>query len=169
MNCGAPARLDADRCVFVCAHCGSERELPAGVEHLEILGKSAESCPLCDVPLWESRLEALPLHACTRCFGLLVPMTHFAALVDALRVYEGRSYRTPLPRTQDPGHRQLACPRCRQPMMNHLYGGPGNVVIDTCEDCLVNWLDPGELRRIVLAPTTRRPHVAADLPDPNEE
>ena len=32
------------------------------------------------------------------------------------------------------------------------YGGPGNVVIDTCERCLVNWLDPGELRRIAIAP-----------------
>ena len=28
----------------------------------------------------------------------------------------------------------------------------GNVVIDTCEPCGVNWLDPGELRRIAVAP-----------------
>jgi Zn-finger nucleic acid-binding protein len=31
-------------------------------------------------------------------------------------------------------------------------GGPGNVVIDTCERCRVNWLDSGELRRIAVAP-----------------
>jgi len=37
-------------------------------------------------------------------------------------------------------------------MLAHVYGGPGNIVIDTCERCQLNWLDPGELRRIALAP-----------------
>jgi Zn-finger nucleic acid-binding protein len=37
-------------------------------------------------------------------------------------------------------------------MISHLYGGPGNVVIDSCERCLVNWLDAGELQRIAAAP-----------------
>jgi Zn-finger nucleic acid-binding protein len=36
-------------------------------------------------------------------------------------------------------------------MQNHFYGGPGNLVIDTCERCHLNWLDPGELRRIARA------------------
>jgi Zn-finger nucleic acid-binding protein len=36
-------------------------------------------------------------------------------------------------------------------MLNHMYGGAGNVVIDTCETCQVNWLDSGELRRIARA------------------
>ncbi|MGD0548268.1 MAG: hypothetical protein ABR991_10645, partial [Terracidiphilus sp.] len=30
----------------------------------------------------------------------------------------------------------------------HFYGGPGNVVIDSCEECCVIWLDRGEARRI---------------------
>jgi Zn-finger nucleic acid-binding protein len=37
-------------------------------------------------------------------------------------------------------------------MMSHIYGGPGNVVVDTCEVCHVVWLDPGELLRMALAP-----------------
>jgi Zn-finger nucleic acid-binding protein len=41
-------------------------------------------------------------------------------------------------------------------MIDHPYGGPGNVVIDTCERCGVNWLDPGELRRIAMAPDSPR-------------
>ena len=40
-------------------------------------------------------------------------------------------------------------------MTSHNYGGPGNVVMDTCERCELNWLDPGELRRIALAPDSR--------------
>jgi Zn-finger nucleic acid-binding protein len=39
-------------------------------------------------------------------------------------------------------------------MIAHLYAGPGNVVIDSCEQCQVNWLDGGELRRIALSPDT---------------
>jgi Zn-finger nucleic acid-binding protein len=37
-------------------------------------------------------------------------------------------------------------------MLSHFYGGPGNIVLDTCEGCQVNWLDPGELQRIARAP-----------------
>jgi Zn-finger nucleic acid-binding protein len=37
-------------------------------------------------------------------------------------------------------------------MDTHLYAGPGNVVLDTCETCGVHWLDRGELRRIAMAP-----------------
>ena len=33
-------------------------------------------------------------------------------------------------------------------MMSHLYGGPGTLAIDTCERCLVNWLDAGELEKV---------------------
>ena len=44
------------------------------------------------------------------------------------------------------------CPYCTDPMNNHPYMGPGNIVIDTCSGCQVNWLDKGELQRAVMAP-----------------
>jgi Zn-finger nucleic acid-binding protein len=34
----------------------------------------------------------------------------------------------------------------------HYYGGPGNVIIDDCSRCELNWLDNGELMTIVRAP-----------------
>ena len=38
-------------------------------------------------------------------------------------------------------------------MDTHFYGGPaGNVVIDDCAACELNWLDKVELTRIVRAP-----------------
>ena len=36
-----------------------------------------------------------------------------------------------------------------------LYGGPGNVILDNCDACGVNWLDDGELQRILGAPDPR--------------
>jgi Zn-finger nucleic acid-binding protein len=37
-------------------------------------------------------------------------------------------------------------------MHTHPYAGGGNIVIDNCPVCAVNWLDHGELRRVVAAP-----------------
>ena len=37
-------------------------------------------------------------------------------------------------------------------MDTHFYNGPGNVIIDDCDQCELNWLDHGELMRIVRAP-----------------
>jgi Zn-finger nucleic acid-binding protein len=145
-------RVDRDRGVLVCNHCGIEREPPALVEQLELLSETSTLCPTCFTPLSNSRLEGHPLLCCARCFGMLIDMNRFVTLIEILRFCETRSFRSAPPRRQNPGDRLLACPACGQPMVGHLYGGPGNVVIDTCERCLVNWLDPGELRRIAVAP-----------------
>jgi Zn-finger nucleic acid-binding protein len=40
-------------------------------------------------------------------------------------------------------------------MDTHYYAGPGNVVIDSCSRCCLNWFDYGELRRIASAPEHR--------------
>jgi Zn-finger nucleic acid-binding protein len=37
-------------------------------------------------------------------------------------------------------------------MDTHYYAGPGNIVIDDCSFCHLNWLDYGELQRITRAP-----------------
>jgi hypothetical protein len=77
-------------------------------------------------------------------------MLHFVSVIDAASAHEDQ-HSVVLPRQQNPGDRVLTCPRCRQSMISHFYGGPGNLVIDTCERCQVNWLDPGELRRMARA------------------
>jgi hypothetical protein len=86
---------------------------------------------------------------------MLIDMNRFATVIDALRARADGSHAV-APRRQNPGDRILSCPRCRQPMIGHLYCGPGNVVIDSCERCQANWLDAGELRRIAVAPDSRR-------------
>jgi Zn-finger nucleic acid-binding protein len=139
-----------------CDHCGSQEELPAALEYLELLANTDWPCPLCSTSLSEGRLDGLPLLCCPGCFGLLIQMRWFAAVIDAARARDARSVHTLPPRRQSPGERSLRCPTCGQAMLDHLYGGPGNTVIDTCERCGVNWLDPGELRRIATAPDSTR-------------
>jgi hypothetical protein len=87
---------------------------------------------------------------------MLVEMSRFVVIIEIVRAHEGRAVLRMPPRRQNPEDRVLACPICGRPMVSHLYGGPGNIVIDTCEPCLVNWLDAGELRRIAVAPDRRR-------------
>jgi hypothetical protein len=79
-------------------------------------------------------------------------MSSFVAVVAVVRFFEGQTLDALPPRGQQPGDRLLLCPGCNQVMASHLYGGPGNLVMDSCESCELNWLDPGELRRIALAP-----------------
>jgi Zn-finger nucleic acid-binding protein len=48
--------------------------------------------------------------------------------------------------------RSVLCPHCHRAMDAHFYAGPGNVVLDSCETCDLNWLDHGELTQIIRAP-----------------
>ena len=143
-------QADKARGVFACTHCGSIDEQPAIIVNVEVTGTSASACPDCTVPLATARLDGHPLLFCQRCQGMLIEMMHFVSVINAARAHE-QQRGVILPRRQNPGERTLACPQCGEAMLNHLYGGPGNLVIDTCERCQVNWLDPGELRRIARA------------------
>jgi Zn-finger nucleic acid-binding protein len=155
-KCGAPLRLDRKTGLLVCDHCGSQNEPPAGGEYLEVLEKTSIVCPLCSIPLSNGRLDDFRVACCERCYGMLIEMGIFAMVIDAMRAHQLSSLRIALPPRQRPGDRIIKCPRCAQPMLSQFYAGPGNVVIDSCEHCEVNWLDGGELRRIAAAPDS--PH-----------
>jgi Zn-finger nucleic acid-binding protein len=155
-NCGAPLRIIRDKGFLVCDHCGSEHEGPAIPAELEFLGEASQACPVCSTPLWQCRLHNQPLLCCPACGGLLIAMNLFVTIIEAVRADDAGTYRSIAPSRQKPGERTLTCPSCGQPFVSHRYGGPGNVVIDTCSPCLVNWLDQGELRRIALAPDGQR-------------
>jgi Zn-finger nucleic acid-binding protein len=122
-----------------------------GLVHRVAVGFPSEKmCPSCNTPLSLGRLDGFPLLLCERCEGMLIEMQHFVSIIDAARAHEEPSRGIP-PRRQSPGDRTITCPVCRHGMLSHFYGGPGNLVIDTCESCDVNWLDSGELRRIARA------------------
>jgi Zn-finger nucleic acid-binding protein len=145
-------RIDRDHGILVCDHCRSQEELPWIIDHIDLQSETTNLCPLCGTSLSAGQLEGFPMLCCSRCFGMLIDMGRFAALIEAVRALEGRPVQTVPPRGQNPNDRVITCPKCRTPMLSHLYGGPGNIVIDTCERCQVNWLDSGELRRTVIAP-----------------
>jgi len=151
-NCGAATHLDRNRSVFICDYCGSEMIPPAGADGVQVLGETKLNCPACNGMLSDAALEFQPLLYCATCHGMLIGMDVFGGIIQALRSYQSTSPATAAPRNAATGKLPRICARCSKSMENHPYGGPGNVVIDTCEPCELNWLDKQELQRIVAAP-----------------
>jgi Zn-finger nucleic acid-binding protein len=131
---------------------------------------TSHNCPVCGIPLAVAAIESHELLYCVRCHGMLFSMEKFLPLVDVLREYRNWSRSSRAPRSADAG-RVLRCPLCKHEMDRHLYGGGGNMDVDSCEQCNVLWLDGGELSRIVAAPDRdpRAVYQGYDSPEKSEE
>ena len=53
-------------------------------------------------------------------------------------------------------HEVCTCPACFDRMETFNYYGPGNVVLDSCNECMLTWFNQGELGKIVHAPGRRQ-------------
>ncbi len=150
-NCGAPMRLARDQGLMICDYCGSQIAPPTDEEGVLVLEPTAHHCPVCEIFLADASIESHDLLYCTQCHGMLFEMEKFLPLLDVLREYRYWSRSSQAAREFDAA-RMLHCPLCKLEMDQHLYGGGGNVDVDSCEPCSVLWLDRGELSRIVAAP-----------------
>lgn len=151
-SCGAAMRLNSDEDYLKCDYCKSiffPVKDDEGVSVLQVA--SDDACPVCAVPLMHAALAKLRIRYCTRCHGMLIPMAVFLALVEELRAGGPGTLIAATPDRHDL-ERKINCPHCHQRMDTHFYNGPGNVIIDDCDTCELNWLDHGELMRIVRAP-----------------
>jgi len=144
-------RVDRERAIFICDYCGSETVPPATDDGVMVLGQAKEKCPLCDQPLKQASLEQYDLLYCEQCHGMLVSMDDLPQLIAALRTHFAAPAAYIAPRSSDDAERVLHCPKCGAAMDDHVYGGGGNVNVDTCETCESIWLDRGELRKIASA------------------
>jgi Zn-finger nucleic acid-binding protein len=151
-SCGAPMRTDNG--IFKCDYCHNVVVPEAGEDGVSVTTESEGcACPICDLPLMQATIGRAPLLYCTKCDGMLVAMEQFETLIAASRSLPGGPISPQAANPSELEHR-IGCPQCRRPMEAHFYGGPGNVVIDTCENCSLNWLDHGELARIAHAPVS---------------
>ena len=146
-------RLEDGRDTLVCDYCGQVHVPEANDEGVRILGEpSALECPVCAVPLVPASMARHRILYCTHCRGSLIPMGEFEALIGDLRAEARGAVATPHAPAAHELERRLRCPQCHEAMDTHFYCGPGNIVIDDCSRCELNWLDDGELRSIAHAP-----------------
>ena len=152
-SCGAPMRLKPDMESFRCDYCQSVYFPEKNDDGVRVLGEpSGQDCPLCKVPLVHAAIDKVRIIYCTGCHGMLISMPVFEVLVEELQADAGGRATTVQPASDSEDlRRKIDCPQCHRPMDAHFYAGPGNVVIDSCEECSLIWLDRGELMRIVHA------------------
>jgi Zn-finger nucleic acid-binding protein len=151
-SCGAAMRLAVDDDCWRCDYCKSVFFPAKNDDGVSVLGvASDEACPVCAIPLMHAALAKLRILYCTRCRGMLIPMALFMPLVEELRAGDPGTLIAHPPDVHDL-QRKIDCPHCHQRMDTHYYAGPGNVIIDDCSQCFLNWLDHGELMRVVRAP-----------------
>jgi Zn-finger nucleic acid-binding protein len=144
-------RLEEDKDHFVCDFCKNVYFPDPNDEGVRVLGEAvSQSCPVCGIPLVHAAFGGQRIRYCTRCRGMLIAMDTFVEMLRDLR--DGEHSEFPHPLDREDLKRHIFCPQCGHPMDTHPYCGPGNIVIDDCSACHLNWLDHGELMRIVRAP-----------------
>ena len=146
-------RLDPDREFFQCDYCSSFYFPEPNADGVRVLGEPTSlDCPVCAIKLVHAAIADRRVMYCTRCRGMLIPMDLFLAIIQDLR--SRREAAAEVARQPDWNglNRRIHCPKCGQTMDTHSYGGGGSVIMDDCENCSLNWLDYGELDKIVRAP-----------------
>ncbi len=152
-GCGAPMRLEENQESLSCEYCRTVYTPEPNDEGVRPLGETSPlGCPLCAVALEHASLAGYPILYCTRCQGMLVPMNDFVALIEGLRSRRGGAETVQPPADRTDLQRNINCPKCHRQMDTHFYEGPGNIIIDDCSRCFLNWLDKGEMMKIVHAP-----------------
>ncbi|UCD42981.1 MAG: zf-TFIIB domain-containing protein, partial [Chloroflexota bacterium] len=163
-NCGAPMKLLLDRQHFFCEYCTTiyfPEENDDGILVLE--HNSDTSCPVCNIPLVYGFIDRTQTLYCQNCRGILIDQEVFLMVIDYLRAKSSAPSITPPPVDLEELNRKIRCPNCSRRMSTHLYGGPGNLVVDNCIHCSLLWLDNNEFTRIIRAPG-REPRI-----EPEEE
>ena len=152
-NCGGPLRHEPGRDYLICDACRSIRHLEAEPEGLFLLGPvTSLNCPVCGIGMVNAVALGQSVHYCTNCRGSLIATDVFMYLVAHLRVNLKEKPHPPRPIEPSELVRVVKCPLCSRAMDTHPYAGPGNIVIDNCPTCSVNWVDARELYRVASAP-----------------
>jgi Zn-finger nucleic acid-binding protein len=149
-------KLVEDRNYFVCEHCTTFHFAKPDQDGVQVLeDHSRLTCPRCRMPLTAAVVEGQKSLHCESCRGLLVTNSTFGHIVGVRRSRFDGSKLPPVPFDPAELDRAVACPACQRRMDTHPYGGPGPVVVDTCPECTLIWLDHGELAKIERAPGSR--------------
>jgi Zn-finger nucleic acid-binding protein len=152
-SCGAPLHLTENDDSARCDYCAVLYTPPANDDGVRSLGEASPlACPVCNVPLQQAAIGNRRVLYCGRCQGMLVPMDEFLDLVAVLHAQHPGSGAVQPPANRRDLQRNVDCPQCHRQMDTHLYDGPGNIVIDDCSRCSLNWLDKGEMTKVVRAP-----------------
>jgi Zn-finger nucleic acid-binding protein len=151
-NCGAPMKFDHNRICFWCEYCTSIHFPEESIDGIRISDEeSIINCPMCNIPLVLAYAGKTQVFYCNKCRGILINQFSFLIVIQYIRS-KAKELSTPPPVRLEELERKTYCPQCHRKMDTHPYGGSGNIVIDNCPHCMLNWLDYNELYRVTHAP-----------------
>lgn len=156
-NCGAPMKLLLERQHFYCEYCTSIVFPSENQDGIRVLEEASDTqCPVCEIPLVYGFIDKIQTLYCQKCQGMLINQDIIIMVINYLRAGSTLQFIPPPPVNLKELDRTLNCPDCGQPMSTHLYGGPGNLVVDNCIHCNLLWLDNKELDRVIRSPGRER-------------
>jgi len=155
-NCGSSLALIPGRKYLFCEYCGSFYFPDESSEEVKILEGELDpdglQCPVCKVKLSRVLIDGYPGWRCKKCRGILTAQPSFREIVKYRRRQASDPPERPQPLNKEDLKRHISCPCCGEMMGTHPYYGPGNIVIDTCHNCHIIWLDHGEIGTVIKAP-----------------
>lgn len=151
-NCGAILSVDEFLEFLKCDYCSTLHFPSWTTESLSldlIHDQCEEHCPICDQCLVNGKIGITEISACNQCHGMLINSKNLLHLIRYLRQDRADSRRKPNPLNDEDLSREIECPKCDISMFANPYYGPGDYVIDYCQNCKYVWLDGGELKKSV--------------------
>ena len=145
-----PRQVEEDQNFFHCGYCGCYDFPNPNLDGVALLDEiSPYPCPICNKPLVSAIVNNVPIFSCPKCRGnLLVNPGCFPSFVSPrFSIRSTKTCRIP----KKPALAHHTPPPCHKMMAVYPYGGPGNIIIQGCEQCRLIWLDFGELSRIIRA------------------
>ncbi len=159
-NCGGPLAETSSFGRMLCQYCLTINLVEADKNTLDrvvILGQLGEySCPCCFQHLTTAKIDEHQVEFCSKCQGVLANREVFTRIVWQRRANYRGADEYPAPPHPEELKARRNCPGCTNVMETYRYYGPGNAVIDACQDCQFIWLDGGELTVLERAPGQRQ-------------
>jgi Zn-finger nucleic acid-binding protein len=156
-NCGGVLTLLPDREYLQCEFCQAITFLKESSDGVVPIGQHTElSCPVCRRGLVTASIAGREVLRCASCDGVLLYQEDFLPILRARIEGSDSPRQRARPLRPEDRRRLLRCPMCDGPFALHPYYGPGNVLIDTCGECRLIWLDRGEIATIVAAAQRER-------------
>lgn len=151
-QCESASAIDGSEC-----GCSQVEVLAPTADGLVPEGRATDfNCPNCvDQPLYVGEINKTQVCFCMGCRGFVIDRMSFGELMEVLRAAYDGADDAPILLDPEELKKLCLCPACGELMETFNYYGPGNVVLDTCNECQLTWLDEGELAKIVRAPGQR--------------
>ena len=148
-NCEVPLDWDGISPIVACEFCRAYRfvDVPDGSgEQILSLNQQGESCcPCCRRRLTLAAIDGLKVEHCAGCEGVLLDNNVFAMFVRNRRDEFREAALQSALQVEERRLKRVNCPECRKKMQAHPSYGPNLIVIDSCVECGLVWLDCHEL------------------------